>query len=73
MKNDFVSLLGQTLPQKETNSLIECINAGDSPVSIRVNRKKIHQELKIKDGGEDYLFFTTNFKDELICIHSKKV
>jgi len=48
MKNDFVSLLGQTLPKKETNSLIECINAGDSPVSIRVNRKKIHEGLKLK-------------------------
>lgn len=34
---------------------------------------QIRKELKIKDGGEDYLFFTTNFKDELICIHSKKV
>ncbi len=48
MKNDFVSLLGQTLPKKETNSLLECINAGDSPVSIRVNRKKIHEGLKLK-------------------------
>ena len=48
MKNDFVSLLGQTLPKKETNSLIECINAGDSPVSIRVNRKKINEGLKLK-------------------------
>jgi len=48
MKNDFVSLLGQTLPKKETNSLLECINAGDSPVSIRVNRKKIHDGLKLK-------------------------
>ena len=34
---------------------------------------QIRKELKIKDGGHDYLFFTTNFKDELICIHSKKV
>lgn len=49
MKNDFVSLLGQTLPKKETNSLLECINAGNSPVSIRVNRKKFNDDLKIKD------------------------
>lgn len=51
MKNDFVSLLGQTLPQNETNSLLECIKEGESPVSIRVNRKKISDGLTIKNAN----------------------
>jgi len=49
MKNDFVSLLGKTLPKNETNSLLDCINAGDSPVSIRLNSKKVAPELILKD------------------------
>ena len=48
MKNDFVSLLGQTLPKKETNSLIECINAGDSPVIEVLKTKLIVRESSIR-------------------------
>lgn len=49
MKNDFVSLLGKTLPKNETNSLLDCINAGDSPVSVRINRKKVDERLMLKN------------------------
>lgn len=38
----------------------------DSPEYI----KKV---FKLKDGGEDYLFFTTNFEGKFICIHCKRV
>ena len=38
----------------------------DSPEFI----KKI---FKLKDGGEDYLFFTTNYDGKFICIHCKRV
>ena len=34
---------------------------------------QIRKELKIKDGGEDYLFFTKNIHDKLSCIHCKKL
>lgn len=33
---------------------------------------QIRKELKIKDGGDDFLFFTTNLQNELICLHCKK-
>ena len=34
---------------------------------------QIRKELKIKDGGEDYLFFTKNIHDKFSCIHCKKL
>ena len=34
---------------------------------------QIRKELKIKDGGDDYLFFTTNIHDKLSCIYCKKL
>jgi len=34
---------------------------------------QIRKELKIKDGGDDYLFFTTNLHNTLICIYCKKL
>ncbi len=34
---------------------------------------QIRKELKIKDGGDLYLFFTTNFHNELQCVFCKKV
>ncbi|WGH76167.1 class I SAM-dependent methyltransferase [Tenacibaculum tangerinum] len=33
---------------------------------------QIRKETKIKDGGDDYLFFTTNIDNELVIIHCKK-
>lgn len=34
--------------------------------------EKIRKKLKIKEGGDTYLFFTTNFKDEKIVLVCKK-
>ena len=34
---------------------------------------QIRKELKIKDGGDDYLFFTTNLHNTLNCIYCKKL
>jgi len=34
---------------------------------------QIRKELKIKDGGDDYLFFTTNIHNSFICIYCKKL
>jgi hypothetical protein len=33
----------------------------------------IRKKLNLKDGGDDYLFFTTNLNNEKIIIHCKKV
>ncbi|MEQ6123249.1 class I SAM-dependent methyltransferase [Pseudotenacibaculum sp. MALMAid0570] len=33
---------------------------------------EIRKELKIKDGGIDYLFFTTESSNKQVCIHCKK-
>ena len=34
---------------------------------------QIRKELKIKDGGDDYLFFTTNLHNTFSCIYCKKL
>ena len=34
---------------------------------------QIRKELKIKDGGDDYLFFTTNLHNTFNCIYCKKL
>ena len=34
---------------------------------------QIRKELKIKDGGNDYLFFTTNLHNTFSCIYCKKL
>ena len=34
--------------------------------------QQIRKELKIKDGGNDYLFFTTNREDQLVCVFCRK-
>src|SRR5690606_2873763 len=38
------------------------------PETVEIIRKK----LNIKDGGETYMFFTTNMNDEKICLVCKK-
>lgn len=35
--------------------------------------QQIRKELKCKDGGHQYLFFTTNIKGQLICIFCEKI
>ena len=34
---------------------------------------QIRKELKVKDGGDDYLFFTTNLHNTFCCIYCKKL
>ena len=34
---------------------------------------QIRKETKIKDGGNSFLFFTTNFENKLICIFCTKI
>ena len=36
------------------------------------NVAQLRKKFKIKDGGSDYLFFTTNYKQERIILHCKK-
>jgi hypothetical protein len=45
------------------------ITARNFPESVESIRKK----LSIKDGGNDYLFFTTNLNDEKLCLVCKKI
>lgn len=34
--------------------------------------QQIRKELKLKDGGDQYLFFTTNIDDQLTCVFCRK-
>lgn len=52
------------LPNKKAN-----ITTRNFPKTVQQLRK----ELKIKDGGQDYLFFTTDLNNQFICILSRKV
>ncbi|MEQ8217411.1 MAG: class I SAM-dependent methyltransferase [Arenibacter sp.] len=54
----------QKLEVKKANITIR-----NFPISVAEIRKKF----KIKDGGEDYLFFTTNHKGEKIVVHCHKL
>lgn len=54
----------QQLKLKKAN-----ITTRNFPTSVAEIRKKF----KIKDGGEDYLFFTTDMNGEKIVIHCRKV
>ena len=45
------------------------ISTRNFPVDVENIRKK----LKIKDGGNDYLFFTTNLKEEKIVLVCEKI
>ncbi|GMN11418.1 hypothetical protein MTsPCn9_09750 [Croceitalea sp. MTPC9] len=44
------------------------ITTRNFPESVATIRRK----LKIKDGGDDYLFFTTNLNNERVVVHCKK-
>lgn len=41
--------------------------------NFNLKPEEIRKKFKIKDGGEDFLFFTTNYKNNPIVIHAKKV
>lgn len=52
------------LPNKKANITVRNFNKTVA---------QIRKELKIKDGGDDYLFFTTNLYNKLSCIHCKRL
>nr|MBC7613651.1 hypothetical protein [Pseudopedobacter sp.] len=41
--------------------------------NFNLKPEEIKKQFKIKDGGEDFLFFTTNSKNNPIVVHAKKV
>lgn len=45
------------------------ITVRNFPYSVATIRKK----LKLKDGGDDYLFFTRNHLDKLMVVHCRKI
>ncbi|MDB4088847.1 class I SAM-dependent methyltransferase [Flavobacteriales bacterium] len=65
----------------------EVISASGKELKTRLKRSKanvttrnypqkveeIRKALKINDGGEDYLFFTTNMKEERVCLVCQKI
>lgn len=57
------SYLKQKFKSKKAN-----ITTRNFPETVEQIRKKF----KIKEGGNEYLFFTTNLKDERIVIHCRK-
>ncbi|HET8828381.1 MAG TPA: hypothetical protein VFM79_03530, partial [Pelobium sp.] len=34
---------------------------------------ELKKKFKLKDGGNDFLFFSTNYKDQKVVIHAQKV
>jgi len=54
--------------KKKFKGLKANITVRNFPESVEILRKK----LKIKDGGKNYLFFTTNIKDEKIVLFCEK-
>jgi hypothetical protein len=53
---------------KDLNISKANITTRNFPIDVKDIRKKS----KISDGGEDYLFFTTNYINEQIIIITKK-
>ena len=56
--------LKKLIPNNKAN-----ITTRNFPISVAEIRKKT----KLKDGGNDYLFFTTNIKNNLIVLICQKV
>lgn len=64
----------QTLPY-DKKKIKRAVNEQKANITTRNFPKtvaQIRKELKIKDGGSTYLFFTTNKHNELICILCEK-
>lgn len=58
--------------KKKIKKLLSSSKANVTTRNFPKSVEQIRKELKIKDGGMDYLFFTTNINDKLICIHCVK-
>lgn len=59
--------------KKNIKSSLKINKANISTRNFPKTVQQIRKELKIKDGGLDYLFFTTNLNNEIICIQTRKV
>lgn len=59
--------------KKKITSLLPSKKANISTRNFRKSVSQIRKELKIKDGGDQFLFFTTNLHNKPICIHCIKI
>jgi hypothetical protein len=59
--------------KKKIKSLLKENKANITARNFPKTVQQLRKELKLKDGGLDYLFFTTNLNDEKICIRTRKV
>lgn len=59
--------------KKKITSLIPLKKANISTRNFRKTVFQIRKDLKIKDGGDHFLFFTTNIHHKPICIHCVKI
>lgn len=41
--------------------------------NFNLKPEELKKKFKLKDGGNDFLFFSTNYKDQKIVIHAKRV
>lgn len=65
----------QIIPYDKKN-IISRLSTKKANITTRNFRKTVSQirkELKIKDGGEHFLFFTTNIHNKPTCIHCEKL
>jgi len=59
--------------KKKVKSLLSEKKANITTRNFPKTVQQLRKELKLKDGGSDYLFFTTDLNDQFICIRSKKI
>jgi 16S rRNA G966 N2-methylase RsmD len=59
--------------KKKLRKLISHSKANVTTRNFPKSVQQIRKELKLKDGGHQYLFFTTNSKEQLTCILCKKI
>ena len=63
----------KTEPFKGGKQLIEIERANITTRNFRLSADEIKKRYGISDGGEDYLFFTTNISGDPIIIHVEKI
>ena len=59
--------------KKKIKKLVSASKANVTTRNFPKTVQQIRKELKLKDGGHQYLFFTTNLDDQLTCIFCKKI
>ncbi|MCK5782105.1 MAG: class I SAM-dependent methyltransferase [Flavobacteriales bacterium] len=58
--------------KKEIKSILKSNKANVSTRNYPMSVADIRKKFKIKDGGDDYLFFTTDSTNQTILIHARK-